>query len=407
MPRRIATALATTLLLAGIMIAATGGSASAATITVTSGADSGAGSLRAAIASASDGDIIQFDPSVTTVELTTAEIEITQSISIEGPGADVLTVRRSSAGGTPDFRLFRINAPSKSVSMSGMELTNGKQGAGGALNISTASSVTLTEMAFVGNEGAWAGALWLDTANLLVDRSTFSGNTSGIGGNCGYCNGGAVIINTGNATFANSTLSNNHATDNGGAIKNTAALTLINTTIANNTAGGFGGGLASYVFQSPSLTMKNTLFAGNTSVVRPDQCDNNAAVPLLVNLNNFIEDGSCNYVRLVASGSQTSPTGFLQGIAGLSALASNGGATQTNALSPTSGAAGAGDPATCAGSPISGIDQRGVSRPSSCAIGAFEPPSAQSTPPTTSPGTSVNDPDSGQATDTVIPAFTG
>ncbi len=399
MSRRIGTALVALTLLAGIMVVATGGSASAATLTVTSGADSGAGSLRAVVASASAGDIIEFAPSVTTVELTTAEIVITQSISIVGPGADVLTVRRSSAGGTPDFRLFRITAPSATVSMSGMTLTNGKQDAGGAIQIATASSVTLTEMAFIGNDGAWAGALWLDVATLLVNRSTFSENTSNLGVSCGYCNGGAVITNTGTATFANSTLSNNHAGDNGGAIKNTTNLTLINTTIADNSANGFGGGLASYTFQSQSLSMKNTLFSGNTSIVRPDQCDNDAAVPLLVNLNNFIEDGSCNYVRLVASGSQTSPTGFLQGSAGLSALASNGGPTQTNALSPTSPAAGAGDSATCAGAPISSIDQRGVSRPSSCAIGAVEPTNVQSTPPTTAPVTSASDP--------VVPTFTG
>ena len=396
MSRRIGTALVAVTLLAGLVIIATGGSASAATLTVTSGADSGAGTLRDVVASASAGDIIEFAPSVTTVELTTAQIEITQSISIVGPGADVLTVRRSSAGGTPDFRLFRINAPSATVSLSGMKLTNGKQGAGGAINITTASSVTLTEMALVGNDGLWAGALWLDTATLLVNRSTFSENTTNLGVSCGYCNGGAVIINTGNATFANSTLSNNHAGDNGGAIKNTANLTLINTTIADNSANGFGGGLASYVFQSQSLSMKNTLFSGNTSIVRTDQCDNAAAVPLLVNLNNFIEDGSCNYVRLVASGSQTSPTGFLQGNPGLSALALNGGPTKTNAISSTSPAAGAGDSATCAGAPISSIDQRGVTRPSSCAIGAFEPTNVQPTPPTTDP-----------ATDNVVPIFAG
>jgi predicted outer membrane repeat protein len=398
MMRRFAVSILTSFLVAGALVFAISGPASAATITVTSGADSGPGTLRAAVAAAGAGDTIVFSPTLTIVELTSAEIVITQSVSIVGPGADILTVRRSSAGGTPNFRLFKINAPSATVLMSGMTVTNGNQAAGGAVNITDASTVTITDLAFVSNEGDWAGALWQDNATLLIDRSTFAYNTTNGGVACGYCNGGAIITNTGNVIIANSTLSNNQAGDNGGAIKNTTNLTLLNTTIADNSANGFGGGLASYAFESQSLSMKNTLFSGNTSVVRSDQCDNDAAVPLLVNLNNFIADGSCNYVRLTASGSQTSPTGFLQGNPDIAALAANGGSTQTNALPSTSPAAGAGDPSTCSSSPISSVDQRGLIRPSACAIGAFEPvlnPPVTTTSPTTASATPV------------IPAFTG
>src|SRR5215471_1717168 len=51
-------------------------------ITVTNGNDSGSGSLRQALADANDGDIINFDPSVNIVTLTTAELVITKSITI-------------------------------------------------------------------------------------------------------------------------------------------------------------------------------------------------------------------------------------------------------------------------------------------------------------------------------------
>ena len=50
--------------------------ADADTITVTNGNDSGPGSLRQALADANDGDTINFDPSVGTVTLTTAELAI-------------------------------------------------------------------------------------------------------------------------------------------------------------------------------------------------------------------------------------------------------------------------------------------------------------------------------------------
>ena len=67
--------------------------ASAATITVTNGADSGAGSLRAAIAVASPGDTIVM-PALS-VSLTSGQLEINKSLTIAGAGA-----RSTSISGT-------------------------------------------------------------------------------------------------------------------------------------------------------------------------------------------------------------------------------------------------------------------------------------------------------------------
>src|SRR6188472_2984601 len=58
------------------------GNRPATTITVTNGNDSGPGSLRQALAQANDGDTINFDPSVGVVTLTTAELTIAKSITI-------------------------------------------------------------------------------------------------------------------------------------------------------------------------------------------------------------------------------------------------------------------------------------------------------------------------------------
>ena len=52
---------------------------------VTSGADSGTGSLRQAIADAAPGDTITFDRHVHRITLTTGELDITQDLDIEGP----------------------------------------------------------------------------------------------------------------------------------------------------------------------------------------------------------------------------------------------------------------------------------------------------------------------------------
>ena len=383
--------------------------ASATTIVVTSGADSGAGTLRAALASANAGDVITFDPSVSVVELTTARLTITTSVTITGSGTNALTVRRSSAGGTPAFGIFHINNAAAVVSISDMTITNGNA-TGGGVNVQNATRVNLTRVAVTNNTAGWGAGLWLDFADLYIDQSTFTGNSAGAGSACGYCNGGAMILNTGHAYISNSTISGNTARDNGGGIKSTTHLFLTNTSLVGNVAiDGFGGAIAQYVYQSQhSLSMTNTLIAGNTFASR-GQCDVATAVPLLVNLNNLIEDNSCNYVRLTPSGSNSAPTAFLSGNPNAAALASNGGPTQTNAILSSSIAAGAGDPATCAASPISGLDQRGIVRPSACSIGAFEPAAS---PPTSSsttiPGAGSGSSESGASgSDPVVPVFAG
>lgn len=61
--------------------------AAAGTITVTSGADSGAGTLRQAIIDALPGDTVNFAAGVTVVTLTSAELVIAKSLTIGGRGA--------------------------------------------------------------------------------------------------------------------------------------------------------------------------------------------------------------------------------------------------------------------------------------------------------------------------------
>ena len=96
----------------------------AATITVTNGNDSGAGSLRQAILAASPGDTINFAPSITTVTLTSGELVIDKNLTITGPGANRLTVQRSP--NPLDFRVFNISSSTVTVSISGITILNGR-----------------------------------------------------------------------------------------------------------------------------------------------------------------------------------------------------------------------------------------------------------------------------------------
>src|ERR1700744_3961214 len=94
------------------------GSAHASTVTVTNTNDSGGGSLRQALVSASAGDLIVFDPGATgTIALATS-LTIGQSVTIQGPGAGAITLDGQGA-----VRVINITAGT--LTLSGVTLANG------------------------------------------------------------------------------------------------------------------------------------------------------------------------------------------------------------------------------------------------------------------------------------------
>src|SRR5262245_37320435 len=78
------------------------------------------GDLRYCITQTQDKDSIQFAVKGT-INLTRALPELTRSISIEGPGADLLTVRRD----TGFFYLIFTVSSSATVGLSGLRITRG------------------------------------------------------------------------------------------------------------------------------------------------------------------------------------------------------------------------------------------------------------------------------------------
>ncbi len=100
--------------------------AHASTLTVSNTNDSGSGSLRQALSDANaapDEDTIAFDSAVfasaRTITLSTGELPITQSISIVGPGARLLTISGNSAS-----RVFNVSSGT-TATISGLTITGG------------------------------------------------------------------------------------------------------------------------------------------------------------------------------------------------------------------------------------------------------------------------------------------
>src|SRR5262249_3700951 len=124
---------------------------------VTSGADSGSGSLRNTIASAPSGSVIEFAKNVHAITLTNGELDITQNLNIEGPGPNKLTVSGNHAS-----RVFDISG-GVVVTIAGLTIAHGlalaagteaAQGGGAVQNV--ASGLTLANDVLSDNQALGA-----------------------------------------------------------------------------------------------------------------------------------------------------------------------------------------------------------------------------------------------------------
>src|SRR5262249_37801855 len=185
------------------------------------------------------GSVVNFDPSVTAITLTSGELPITQNLTINGPGAKALTISGNNAS-----RIFNIHAGALAVTISGMTLTNGKPvggtNGGGAILI---------------NNGALVGPVNLTGLAIINNDASLAGNP--LGG--GIDNEGGVV------TIDRCTIANNVSTFRGGGIQNQGfgSMVITNSTIANNTAGtaGIGGGIRSIL----NLNLTNDTIFGNSA----------------------------------------------------------------------------------------------------------------------------------------------
>jgi hypothetical protein len=348
-------------------------------------------------------DTINF--SVTgTINLGSALPKLTRSVSIQGPGADLLTVRRDSGG---NYRIFTVNA-GLTASISGLTIANGSSNGSRGGGISNSGTLTISNSIItanidggisnsgtltVGNSTITAngngygsgGGIYNGSGTVTVSNSTIAVNSAGDG--AGICNGdgkltinnctisgnyplsyvyslgGGIYNSTGTLTISNSTITTNTASGQGGGIYNDIGkLRVSNCTISGNSAGSSGGGI-----WSPSgMVAGNTIIAGNKAPVGSDVYGN------LGSLGHNLLSNPQDVSGLVATdlGHVVNPL--------LGPLQDNGGPTKTQALLPGSPAINAGDTSLAKdgqGSPLT-TDQRdtGFSRivNGTVDIGAYE-----------------------------------
>ena len=145
----------------------------ATNLTVTSANDSGAGTLRQAILDASPGDTINFAAGIITINLTSGELLIDKNLTINGPGANLLTVQRSSM---MPFRIFDMASIGITVTIADLTIANGTAeiGAGVYCVGGTVRNCAITNNQAVG-DAPKGGGVYCDGGT--VSRCVISGNS--------------------------------------------------------------------------------------------------------------------------------------------------------------------------------------------------------------------------------------
>ncbi len=268
--------------------------------------DDGQTSLREAIFAANlvpGADEIQFDfghDGPATILLTQGELRIEDSLTITGPGAELLTIDASGIETVTSSSIFNISDGKAMIidaSIYGLTLTGAQNSA-----IRNRENLTLTSMILTDNTSSAGGALWMDSSfnnqimSLNIIDTSFVDNTStGSGGGAIYYQGDRDQITIRNTEFfgnnAESTtrsrggaisiqglenqveivdtkIKNNSATEGGGVHVRSFGgnVRIVDSDISRNTSWAHGGGISTevgYLQIDRSTISENT--AGNDS----------------------------------------------------------------------------------------------------------------------------------------------
>lgn len=367
-------------------------------------------------------ETMTFDPAVFLssgphiIQLTGSLPDLISGITINGPGANLLSVRGQGAANR--YRIFTVTAEA-TANISGLTVTNGylpdagegSNGDSGAgiLNFGT---LNLTGVIVSGNQagrggngfedydengelipvpgstGGHAGGIY-NSGSLTLLNCTVSGNRAGDGGDGvnggggGQSGGGGGIYNpSGTLNIINSTINNNQTgnggTPNGpgsggGGINNNAILNITNSTISSNQtrSGGQGGGID--CGNGPVTIVNSTITAntaagkgggiirvGNVVTLKSTIIAGNSASTSL-DIDGSVQSDGFNLIQSTSGTTINQNSGAGPNITGqdpqLGPLMNYGGPTDTHALNSTSPAIDKGKNFT------TGMDQRGHLRP--------------------------------------------
>jgi hypothetical protein len=240
-------------------------------LTVSSLADSGPGTLRAAILSADAGkanDKFTISFTVTgTIDLQSPLPDLNNSITIQGPGASSLTVE-PAAGASFVSAIVAVDA-GQTASLSGLTIAKGTNGGIHNFGTLTVTNCAIVNNLVVSNDGSQSGeGGGIDSlgGTLTVSRTPFSGNSASFAG--GIFSSGSTTISgcmvSGNSALGfDDPLTHNHIPGSGGGIAVFGSFTVSGCTFSGNSTDGAGGGMQASGLQG--ATVSNCTLCGNSA----------------------------------------------------------------------------------------------------------------------------------------------
>ncbi|MFA6034822.1 MAG: MBG domain-containing protein, partial [Myxococcota bacterium] len=250
------------------------GYAGAATLTVTSNADSGAGTLRDTIGAAAGGDTIVFSLAPGSTISLLSPITVSNNVTVSGPGASVLAIDCGHAS-----RAFSVITGT--LTLNAVTIQNCMVSAdsafpddtGGGVYVAQPAGLTVEDSTFINNQAGNGGAIF-SYGTLIARRCTFQGNhaargTVGGGGGGGVHAGGTATVE--NCDFNGNTAEGSGAGMLAGYWDGTGGglITITGTTFRGNVVSGSGGTLGTGGgLQNQSAawtTISNSTFDSNMS----------------------------------------------------------------------------------------------------------------------------------------------
>ena len=219
---------------------------SAKTITVTSDADAGAGTLREAVTNAENGDVIVFAENITSVYFA-GVIIIDKNITISGNETNNTIFQDGTWTDTANKKRF--------------------------FEILKNAELTLNYLILKDHTSNCTGGTIINDGKLTLNNCTFSNNKPR--------DSGGAILTTGILAIDNCTFINNYAPIKGGAILNSGQLSIRNSNFKNNSCQRGG---AIYSYASSALNATNTNYITNC-VFESNTAQYGSAIENVSNLN--------------------------------------------------------------------------------------------------------------------------
>ncbi|GAA4012220.1 hypothetical protein GCM10022631_25090 [Deinococcus rubellus] len=292
---------------------------------ITSTADSGAGSLRDLLGSAADGDTLKLASGTITLA---GPLKVTKSVTLDLGSSVIDAAGKGRALEIPSGVTVTIK--------------------GGTLKGGTGAPITVQALGKQAVSVATYGGVLLNEGTLTLDGTAITGGTANVGGGIANFKTGTLVIKgtssvTGNTAGALPT----DATEDsgiGGGVFNKGSLTISGGSISTNTASYAGGGI--YGGVGSLTTLSSGKVDGNTAtapvVTTNDVMDGSMGGGIYSNGNVTITGGSVsgNTVAFFGGGIAVQPTLDAQGNLIKPQVTLSGGTLENNRVTDDAGDSG-------------------------------------------------------------------